>query len=344
MTNKATSNEQTPTSITTQSKNGKYLLLPLAGIKPRPNGNVRELDKTNVENLKGSILKRGFNSTILVDQNGLLLCGANRLEALTQLKAEGWDGTAEDGSRLSYDEIPCIQRRFDSAVDKLEALATEVSENVIRKQMSKEEVMAAIQRLIDQGFKHNDVRVGDDETSLNQALAKSLGLSKATASRRVKEYFNKFCHTGEDAKPKAVFAKGPITAGTLSAKQVDANPVSPLEVEANSPQSSDASPDATIDEMASPPQPLPSSQDVGAVNVKSSRPSEERKDPLTSQAMCLLAQIEKYEIEAVKARSRQFDRSIPDTSSLFQQVREKLKPLADGLAGPNFDWTERAFE
>jgi len=191
-------------------------------IKPRVNGDSSDDDKDIIEKLKISIKLSGFFTSISVDSNKFLLTGKHRLQALKDLKREGWDGHSSSGAVVLYDAIPCIFVGLDSEADPMTAKLHELAENHVRKQRTKEHDNAFIELLLDNGFHFGSGRNIPNVQSINMMLMSLFGLSRNKASKMVSVYKNRNADKSEssnvsattcatqDKKPKSVAANDDI--------------------------------------------------------------------------------------------------------------------------------------
>lgn len=168
--------------------NYELIHIPLDSIKGRVNGNTREIDDFNVENMMSSIRNSGFTSTIMIDKNHALICGEHRRVALIRLRESGWDGITNEGFKLDFNRIPCSLIPIDSNVDRFSALRHEISENFIRKNLSEADVFRVIDIIEKEGFPYKGHSAKNDEMTQNQVLQKWLNVSPSFATRWLKKH------------------------------------------------------------------------------------------------------------------------------------------------------------
>lgn len=168
--------------------NYELIHIPLDSIKERVNGNTREIDDVNVENLMSSIRNSGFTSTISIDKNRALIAGEHRRVALSRLRESGWAGITNEGFKVDYDRIPCSLIPIDSAVDRFSALRHEISENFIRKNFTEADIFRAIDAIEKEGYQYKGHSAKNDEMTQNQVLQKWLNVSPSFATRWLKKH------------------------------------------------------------------------------------------------------------------------------------------------------------
>lgn len=191
-----------------QQEQARRSTLPLAAIKPRPNGDSRLLKPDHILNLAESIATIGLVEPPTVDRFGQLLAGAHRVAALRLLahtektaRIKMWiQLTSVDNDQLTpkqkadidrltalapldRQDIPVMIFPFDATENPSAALAVETSENTQRRSYSKQEIMMLADRLKKAGFVEREGRPRAGEKALRPALSLVLGKSDNTIRR-----------------------------------------------------------------------------------------------------------------------------------------------------------------
>ncbi len=152
---------------------GKDSTLPLDDIKPRAGFSVREVTRTEIDALVKSIAQSGLISPICIDQNGALLAGEHRRQALIQLR----DSNPDRFKALFPSGVPVRVMPFDSSLDAIEALRIQASENEFRKSHTKADIRRIADELRSQGYVDVTGRPKPGEKPLKHELATMLHVS-----------------------------------------------------------------------------------------------------------------------------------------------------------------------
>jgi hypothetical protein len=152
---------------------GSPSVMPLDNIKPRAGFSVREVNPTEVDALVESIAQSGLISPICIDQNGALLAGEHRRQALIKLR----DSKPDRFNTLFPSGVPVRIMPFDSAQDALEALRIQAAENEFRKSHTKADIRRIADELRTQGYVDVTGRPKPGEKPLKAELATMLHVS-----------------------------------------------------------------------------------------------------------------------------------------------------------------------
>ena len=144
--------------------------------------NTRGLNKKHVAGLMESIAELGLIQALAIDQQGVLLAGGHRLQAIKVLKEKS---PALYGKWFEDDLVPVTIINLADADDERErqALAIEVSENEKRRDYTAGEILQLAGRLRSAGYREGSGRLSPGEKSLVPALALVMGKSLRTARR-----------------------------------------------------------------------------------------------------------------------------------------------------------------
>jgi len=165
--------------------------IPLERIRNRANQNGRPLNPSHVKTLKESIQLTGFTTSITVDKYNHLISGAHRLEALRELKRDGWDGRVNESICVDFSKIPCKVTPIDSEHDPILTAFIEFGENAIRKNFSPEEFDHLVGKLVASGYEFSNGRVEGGKKSISMVLKRVLNLNDSKISRLLAEYKNR---------------------------------------------------------------------------------------------------------------------------------------------------------
>jgi len=324
------SNIQEPsneTNVEQELSTTKSINIPLEQILPRVNGDLRPINQEHVENIKTAIKAKGFTSTILVDSRYHLIGGGHRLEALVQLKNEGWNGKSTNGSYLSFDAILCVVHKNDSSMDKDEAFILELAENVVRKDLTSEEIDKAIEIFYSRGFRHSSKRQKDGEPSITMMLREAFNMSAPTAFRRYKEWEIKTGKGGGvtiqgatlwDETDKSVIEAPKKGRPPMAVKTI----VNRFVIEANE-EEGVPSPCLEISE----PEPVPECEPIVEPQLPEPitqlpPPSVQPKDPLVNLVVSLVDKLNRFEMDALRNKGNASDLGQSIIPPKFQLVRE----------------------
>jgi len=142
--------------------------------------NTRELNMAHVEALVESISAVGLITPLTVDEEGVLLAGAHRLEALRGLQERDPERFEE---LFAEGAVPARVMPFSSSDDSLAALRVEIEENEKRLDYTAAEVCAVADQLLSEGYVHSRGRPKEGERPLIPALELIFGKSRATIKR-----------------------------------------------------------------------------------------------------------------------------------------------------------------
>jgi hypothetical protein len=165
--------QQKGKALDDRSSSGKEQLMPLTAINPRAGFSVREVIPSEVDALMGSIAQSGLISPLCVDQNGALLAGEHRRQALIKLR----DAKPDRFNALFPSGVPVRVMPFDSSQDALEALRIQAAENEFRKSHTKADIRRIADELRSQGYVDVTGRPKPGEKPLKHELATMLHVS-----------------------------------------------------------------------------------------------------------------------------------------------------------------------
>ena len=151
----------------------------LEEIKGR-SSDTRPLNPKHVESLASSIAVLGLIEPLVLDNNGRLLAGGHRLEAIRLLKSQQIENYQKHfpGSRIPIRTLP-----FDAEQDPDLALQVEVAENEQRRDYTPNEVRAIADRLRTAGYIDLKGRPKKGQKALMPALAVVVGKHLRTVQR-----------------------------------------------------------------------------------------------------------------------------------------------------------------
>ncbi|WP_126148394.1 ParB/RepB/Spo0J family partition protein [Synechococcus elongatus] len=180
--NRSQSAERANLSISTyaDSSDVELVRVLLEEIGDRAQGDTRPLDPEQVETLANSIKDIGLIAPLAVDQSNRLLAGGHRRAALQHLQESNPDRFQE----LFPTGIPCRRFDFDSASDREQALAIEISENEKRRNYTREEIQAVAAQL--QSLGYNQTPGPKNQLGLVPALATAFGVNRRTIQRALR--------------------------------------------------------------------------------------------------------------------------------------------------------------
>lgn len=170
---------------TTQDSSEKELpleetsFLNLDNIQDR-DSDTRELHEDHIKALCESIGAVGLIESLVVDRDGKLLAGGHRKAAIMRLRVENPEQYEQ---HFSDNMIPVRVMDFSAKTSPDLALEIEVSENEVRRDYSKEEVLAIAQRLRDAGYKDTPGKPKKGEKRLKPAIQTIIGKSMRTVER-----------------------------------------------------------------------------------------------------------------------------------------------------------------
>jgi len=173
-----------------QEQRAPVRTLPLERVSDRVE-NTRELNMAHVEALIDSVSAVGLITPLTVDEGGVLLAGAHRLEALRGLKASDPERFEE---LFAQGAVPVRMMPFSASSDTLSAIRVEVEENEKRLDYTASEVCSVADQLLSEGYVHSRGRPKEGDRPLIPALELIFGKSRAT----IKRYL-----ASRDAEPEA---------------------------------------------------------------------------------------------------------------------------------------------
>lgn len=142
--------------------------------------NTRALNMSHVDALIESISAVGLISPLTTDEDGVLLAGAHRLEALRSLQSRHPERFKE---LFVQEAIPVRMMPFSVTGDSLTALRVEIEENEKRLDYTATEVCAVADLLLSEGYVHSRGRPKEGDKPLIPALELIFGKSRATIKR-----------------------------------------------------------------------------------------------------------------------------------------------------------------
>lgn len=154
--------------------------LPLEQIGDRPAGDTRPITPEQVAALAESIATLGLIQPLAVDAQGRLLAGGHRRAALQQLQEQDLPRFND----LFPGGVPCRKFAFDSAAAPEQALAVEISENEKRRNYTRAEIVAVVERCASLGA--NNRPGPKDGPGLTTLVAQALGVNKRTVERALR--------------------------------------------------------------------------------------------------------------------------------------------------------------
>ncbi|NEQ96399.1 MAG: ParB N-terminal domain-containing protein [Cyanothece sp. SIO2G6] len=163
----------------TQSLIAARSRLALDNIHDRPS-DTRTLNKDHAESLAESIKAVGLIQPIAVDRNGILLAGGHRRLAITIIRNDDPEVYHE---LFPEDMVPVRMMPFTIEENPNWAFDVEISENELRRDYSKEEVLAIAQRLREAGYTDTPGKPKKGEKRLRPALQTIIGKSLKTVQR-----------------------------------------------------------------------------------------------------------------------------------------------------------------
>lgn len=179
-----------PTSSTLSS------LMSLEDIKDRAS-ETRQLNQKHVDSIVLSIEAIGLIEPLVVDQDGVLLAGGHRKEAIALLQQSN---LAAFKQHFQDGLIPVRVMPFTVADNPEWALDVEVSENEVRRDYSKKEVLDIAKRLREAGYKDTPGKPKKGEKRLKPAIQKIIGKSMRTVERYLASDKNETPTNGEVRK------------------------------------------------------------------------------------------------------------------------------------------------
>lgn len=145
---------------------------------------TRELNQSHVESLADSIAVLGLIEPLVIDRDGKLLAGGHRKAAialLAELNSFAYETHFPDNL------VPVRVINISSDENPDHAIEIEISENELRKDYSKAEILAIAERLRKAGYKDNPGRPKKGEKRLKPALSTIFGKSIRTVERYLAE-------------------------------------------------------------------------------------------------------------------------------------------------------------
>lgn len=166
------------------SAKGNPSLMPFENIQDRAD-DTRQLNQKHVEALALSIAAIGLIEPLVVDQDGVLLAGGHRKAAIAFLT----DGPSGDKlmDNLFPGGVPVRIMPFSASDSPEKALNVEIAENEIRRDYSRDEVLAIAERLKQAGFEELKGRPKKGQKPLMPALAAVVGKSKRRIQQMMEE-------------------------------------------------------------------------------------------------------------------------------------------------------------
>lgn len=171
-------------------------LMSLEDIKDRES-ETRQLNQKHVDSIVISIEAIGLIEPLVVDQDGVLLAGGHRKEAIALLQQSNPDAFNQ---HFSDGLIPVRVMPFTVADNPEWALDVEVSENEVRRDYSKQEVLKIAKRLRDAGYKDTPGKPKKGEKRLKPAIQTIIGKSMRTVERYLASEKNETPTNGEVRK------------------------------------------------------------------------------------------------------------------------------------------------
>ena len=154
-------------------------LMSLEDIKDRES-ETRQLNQKHVDSIVLSIEAIGLIEPLVVDKDGVLLAGGHRKEAIALLQQ---NNPTVFNQHFPNSLIPVRVMPF-TVVDNPEwALDVEVSENEVRRDYSKQEVLDIAKRLREAGYKDTPGKPKKGEKRLKPAIQTIIGKSMRTVER-----------------------------------------------------------------------------------------------------------------------------------------------------------------
>lgn len=157
-------------------------MFPLSKIQQRVQ-NSRSLDEVHVADLVESITVLGLIEPLAIDNQGRLLAGGHRLEAIRRIETENPEAFQQHFPRGM---VPARVFGFDAEQEANLAFQIEVAENEKRRDYTRDEVKGIADRLRSAGFVELKGRPKAGEKALMPALSVVVGKS----IRRVRQYLN----------------------------------------------------------------------------------------------------------------------------------------------------------
>jgi len=165
--------------LTSQSLKPLDATILLEQIKARSQ-DTRPLNPKHVESLAESIAVLGLIEPLVLDNNGRLLAGGHRLEAIRLLKKQQVENYQK---QFPGDRIPIRTLPFDAEQEPELALQVEVAENEQRRDYTPNEVRAIADRLRTAGYIDLKGRPKKGQKALMPALAVVVGKHLRTVQR-----------------------------------------------------------------------------------------------------------------------------------------------------------------
>ena len=187
---------EAPAPIKKTEAKGTPDTMPLKDIQDRAS-NTRDLDLAHAESLMESIKAVGLIQPITVDRDGVLLAGGHRHLALIMLQNHEPMVFTE---LFPNGEVPVRVMPFTAANNPDWALDVEVSENEVRRDYSKDEVLAIAKRLRAAGYKDTPGKPKRGEKRLKPAIQTIIGKSMRTVERYLASEKNETPTNGEVRK------------------------------------------------------------------------------------------------------------------------------------------------
>jgi ParB family transcriptional regulator, chromosome partitioning protein len=189
--------------------------LPLDRIEKRSK-DTRKTNAAHVTNLRQSIAVLGLIEPIVVDQNGRLIAGGHRLEAVRELRTHQPDIFAEF---FPDENIPVRVMPFDADQQTIKAMEVEIAENEQRRDYTKQEITNIAKRLKEAGYRDNRGRPKEGEKALFPALGVIVGKSYRSV-RRIMSQKDK-----SDNRPNGLLSPSSEPGEIISTRDTTANEI-----------------------------------------------------------------------------------------------------------------------
>lgn len=145
---------------------------------------TREINQSHVKSLADSIAVLGLIEPLVIDKNGKLLAGGHRKAAIALLAELN---SAAYKTHFPENHVPVRVINISSDENPDHAIEIEISENELRKDYSRAEILAIAERLRQAGYKDNPGRPKKGEKRLKPALSTIFGKSIRTVERYLAE-------------------------------------------------------------------------------------------------------------------------------------------------------------
>ena len=145
---------------------------------------TREINQSHVNSLADSIAVLGLIEPLVIDKNGKLLAGGHRKAAIALLAELNPPAYKK---HFPENLVPVRVINISSDENPDHAIEIEISENELRKDYSKAEILAIAERLRQAGYKDSPGRPKKGEKRLKPALSTIFGKSIRTVERYLAE-------------------------------------------------------------------------------------------------------------------------------------------------------------